>query len=72
MVPWGKGQKEGINREFENDMYTAVFKMDNRQDPTYCVAQGTLLKVMWQAGWEGNLGENGFIYVYGWVPLLCT
>ena len=25
---------------------------------------------MWQPGWEGSLGENGYIYMYGWVPLL--
>ena len=25
---------------------------------TSCIAQGTLLNVMWQPGWEGNLGEN--------------
>ena len=24
---------------------------------------------MWQYGWEGNLGENGYKYIYGWVPL---
>ena len=27
---------------------------------------------MWQPGWEGNLGENGYIYMYGQVPLLFT
>ena len=30
-----------------------------------CYAQGTLLNVMWQPGWEESLGENGFIYTYG-------
>ena len=30
---------------------------------TSCIAQGTLLSVMWQPGWEGNLGENGYMYV---------
>ena len=27
---------------------------------------------MWQPGWEGGLGENGYIYMYGWVPALST
>ena len=27
---------------------------------------------MWQPGWDGNLGENGYIYVYGWILLLFT
>ena len=31
---------------------------------------GILLTVMWQTGWEGSLGENGYIYMCGWVPLL--
>ena len=34
----------------------------------YCIAQGTLLNVVWQSGWEGSLGENGYMYMYGWVP----
>ena len=29
---------------------------------TYCIAQGTLLNVTCQAGWEGSLGENGPMY----------
>ena len=24
---------------------------------------------MWQPGWEGSLGENAYIFMYGWVPL---
>jgi len=36
------------------------------------MAQGILLNVMWQPGWEGRLGENGYMYMYGWVPLLST
>ena len=27
---------------------------------------------MWQSGWEGSCGENGYMYMYGWVPLLFT
>ena len=23
---------------------------------------------MWQLEWEGNLGENGYTYMYGWDP----
>ena len=23
---------------------------------------------MWQPGWEGSLGENGYMYMYGSVP----
>ena len=28
-------------------------------------AQGTLLRVMWQPGWERSLGENGYMHMYG-------
>ena len=27
---------------------------------------------MWQPGWEGSLEENGYMYMYGWAPLLST
>ena len=33
---------------------------------------GTLLRVMWQPGWEGSLGDSGYVYKYGWVPWLFT
>ena len=36
------------------------------------VAQGTLLHVMWQPGGEGSLQENGYMYMYDWVPSLLT
>ena len=25
-----------------------------------------------QPGWEEGLGENGYMYTYGWIPLLFT
>ena len=34
---------------------------------SFCTAQGSLLNVMWQPGWEGSLGENGYMYVYVWL-----
>ena len=46
-----------------------MFKMDNKH---HCVAQETLFNVIWQPGWEGSLGENGYMYVYGRVSSLFT
>ena len=28
-----------------------------------------LLSVIWQPGWEGSLGENGYMYIYMGEPL---
>ena len=47
------------------------FKMNIQQEPTL-TAQGNLLNVIWQPGWDGNLGENGYMYTYCWVSLLST
>ena len=47
---------------WEGHVHTAVFKMDNQQRP---IAHGTLLNVTCQPGWEGGLGENGYMYMYG-------
>ena len=31
----------------------------------YCIAEGTLLSVMWQPGWEGSVwGERVHVYVW--------
>ena len=57
----------GIVREFGIDMYTLLYLKW-----TYCIAHGTLFHVMWQPGWEGSLGENGHMCMYGWVPSLFT
>ena len=37
---------------------------------TYYIAPGTLLNVMCQPGWEQDLRENGYMYMYGRVPSL--
>ena len=29
-----------------------------------------LCPIMWQSGWEGSLGENGYMYMHDWVPSL--
>ena len=52
-----------VAREFGINMDTLLYlKWITR---TYCIAQGTLLNVMWQPGWEGSLGENGHVDTYG-------
>ena len=55
---------EGIVREFETDRYTLLYlKWITNRD--LLIAQGTQLKVMWQSGLKGNLGENGYMCMYG-------
>ena len=29
---------------------------------TYSLAHAALLSVIWQPGWQGGLGENGYMY----------
>ena len=57
---WG----EGIVRQFGIDMYPLpYFKWITNKD--LLCSTGTLLNVMWQPGWEGSLGENVYMYMYG-------
>ena len=35
---------------------------------TYCIAQETLLHVIWQPGWERGFGED-WVHVYVWLSL---
>ena len=44
--------------------YTYCYILNGQQRRTYCIAQGTLFNVMWQSGWEGSLGENGYMDMY--------
>ena len=52
----GKGGEKDSQGVWNGHVHTAVFKMDSQQG---------LLNVMWQPGWEGSLGENGYMYIYG-------
>ena len=57
---------EGLVREFGIDIYTLLYlKWITNSRITYCRAHGTLFNVMWQPGWEGRMGENGYIVYYG-------
>ena len=64
MVARGEGWGKGIARKFGMNKYTLLYlkwitKKDHRR------AHGTLLSVMWQSRWEGSLGDNGYMYMYG-------
>ena len=50
---------EGIVREFRMGRYTLLYL----KSITYCTAHGTLLNITRQPGWEGTLGENGYMYM---------
>ena len=45
-------------------MYTLLYlKRITNKDLPY--SKETLLNVTWQPGWEGDLGEDGCMYMYG-------
>ena len=51
-------------------IHTAIFSMDNYKDILYIT--GTSAQWYVQPGWEGSLGENEYMHMYGWVPSLFT
>ena len=54
---------EEIVREFSMDMYTLLcLDWITNKDLLY-IAHRTLLSIMRLPGWEGSLGENGYIYM---------
>ena len=57
---WG----EGIVRESENVMYILLYsKWITNKDLLYSTRNSSQCSV--QPGWEGSLGENGYMYMYG-------
>ena len=53
-----------IVREFGIDMYTLLYlKWITNKALLY--STGNSAQLMWQPGWEGSLGENGYMYMYG-------
>jgi len=61
---WSPGGRmgEGTVREFGMDMDTLLY-LTWRTHRTCWTAQGPLLNVMWQPGWEGSLGDNGYVWL---------
>ena len=54
---------EGVYTECGINMDTLLYlKWIINKD--LCIAHGTLLNFMLQSGWEGALGENGYMYMY--------
>ena len=47
----GKGQLGSLGWS-----YSHCYIQNRQPTRTYCIVQGTLLKVMWQPGWEGDVG----------------
>ena len=39
---------------------------------TCYITQGTLPSIVWSPAWEDNLKENGCVYIYKWITLLCS
>ena len=45
---------------------TFVFWIEEPCDTNRTVMlHGILISVIWPPGWEGSLGENGYMYLYG-------
>ena len=60
-----KGWGVETDWKFGIDMYTLLYlKQITNKDLLYSKGNSTL-KVIWQLGWEGRLGENGYKYIYG-------
>ena len=64
MVTGGRvGVRDSL--EFGMGTHTLLYlKWITNKDLLYSKGNSTL-KVMWQLGWEGRLGENGYMYIYG-------
>ena len=66
LCPWiSAGQNTGVGGQF---LLQGIFPTEG--SILFFRAQGT--NAMWYPGGEGSLGENGYIYMCGWVSLLST
>ena len=69
-LPEGKDQ-EGIVREFGVDMYTLLY-LKQITNKALLYSTGNSVPCHVTDGWEGSLGENGSMYMCGWVPSVFT
>ena len=66
---WGRMAESDRQGVWDGQVHIAVFKMDNQQGLT--VLHRVLLQLCGSRD-GGNVGENGFIYTHGCIPLLST
>jgi len=62
---WSCYNVRSLNSVLTNIDYF-IFKIKWLPTRTYCIAEGTLLHVMWQPGWEGSWRRMG-TYIYGYI-----
>ena len=62
-----KRMGDRVVREFGTDMYTLLYlRWITNKDLLYGRQNSVICdRVMWEPGWEGNLGENGYMFIYG-------
>jgi len=66
LVARGQGAGKGIAGEFGMDVYTLIYlKWITNKVPLYRTENSALDMVA--PAWEGSLGKNGYMYMYGWV-----
>ena len=58
------GLYQACGSKTNQHVHAAIFKTVE-PTRTYRIAQGTLLNVLGQPGWEKGLGENEYMYMYG-------
>ena len=64
------GGGERIVRECEMDLYTVLYLKWIANKDLLCSTENSA-ECYVAAGWERSLGENGYMYMYGWVTQLC-
>ena len=65
-----QGVTGGINWEIGIDMYTTIYKIDNK-DLLYSTGNSTQYSVMAYMGKESKK-KSGYMYMHNWFPLLYT
>ena len=59
-----KIKRQPMENDRGMDMYTLLYlKWITNKDQLYTT--WNLLNVLWQPGWDGSLGDNGYMYMYG-------
>ena len=72
MAPRGNEGGRDSRGVWDQCVCTHSYNENGQPTRTCCPAHGTLLSVTQPPRWEGSLGENGYMYTYGRVPLLST
>ena len=70
MVTWGEEWGEEVGSLGSTCRHSSLLYLKWVINKTLLYSTGNFVQCMWQPGYKKSVRKTGYMYIYGWVPLL--